>query len=228
MSDDATTPAEQANGSSSSTGSFAASVSQQQAAQPPANNTDWKARFDGQVRKIEELTLRARDLEGQLAAKASEIEQLRAQLSLKDTEKTAAVGEREKTIQDLTQSRVSLEAELKRLRGLEMKVKVAKEMGRSDLMPVLDTIPTVTDETALKSVLETLSEYADKAVREREKQLLSGITPPIANGGAKGSGVPASDAEWNDVINRLPLGSMERAKAHDDYWNWLVMKHQNQ
>ncbi len=199
--------------------------SHQQAAPSSSANTDWKARFDGQVRKIEELTLRARDLEGQLAAKTSEIEQLRAQLSLKDTEKTAAVGERDKTIQELTTSKTSIDGELARLRGLELKVKVAREMGRPDLLRVLDTIPSMTDEAALKTVLGTLSEYADSAVREREKQLLSGVTPPI-NGGAKGAGVPASEKEWQEHINSLPLGSKERAKAHDDYWNWLVAKHQ--
>ncbi len=215
MPDDTTTPGEQT----------AAGGSQQQVAQSLTTNFDWKARFDGQVRKIEELTLRVRDLDGQLAAKTSETEQLRAQLSLKDTEKTAAVGERDKTIQELTQSKTSIEGELGRLRGLELKVKVAREMGRPDLLRVLDTIPNMSDESALKTVLGTLSEYADSAVREREKQLLSGITPPIS-GSAKGAGVPASEKEWQEQINNLPLGSKERAKAHDDYWNWLVAKNQ--
>lgn len=218
MSDETPTPVEQTNSPGS----------QQQAAASASNSIDWKARFDGQVRKIEELTLRNRELEGQLAAKASDIEQLRAQLSIKDTEKTAAVNEREKTIQELTQSRVTVEDEIRRLRGLEMKVRVAREMDRPDLLRVIDTIPMVTDEAALRSVLETLSDYADNAVRDREKQLMAGVTPAISNGGAKGSGAPASDEEWQNFINRLPLGSGERSKAHDDYWNWLVMKHQNQ
>lgn len=217
MPDDITTPGEQTPSGGS----------QQQVAPSSSTNIDWKARFDGQVRKIEELTLRVRDLDGQLAAKTSENEQLRAQLSLKDTEKTAAVGERDKTIQELTQSKTSIESELERLRGLELKVRVAREMGRPDLLRVLDTIPNMSDETALKTVLSTLSEYADSAVREREKQLLSGVTPPISNGGAKGAGVPASEKEWQEHINSLPLGSKERAKAHDDYWNWLVAKNQS-
>jgi hypothetical protein len=160
-------------------------------------------------------------------AKTSESEQLRAQLSLRDSEKTVAISERDKTIQELSQTKANIENELHRLRSLEMKVKVAKEMGRPDLMRVLDTIPNVTDESALKSVLETLSEYADSAVREREKQLLSGVTPPISNAGAKSAGMPTTEAEWQAQINLLPIGSKERAKAHDDYWNWLVAKHQN-
>jgi chromosome segregation ATPase len=221
MSDETTAPVEPTDRSST------ADSSQQQAGQSPAGNTDWKARFDGQVRKIEELTLRARSLEGQLDTKTSEIEQLRAQLSIKDTERTTAVSERDKTIQEMTQSRASIEGELKRLRGLEMKVKVAREMGRPDLMRVLETIPNVTDETALKTVMETFSDYADNAVREREKQLLSGLTPPINGAGTKGTNAPSSEAAWQEHINGLPLGSPERAKAHDDYWNWLVTKHQN-
>lgn len=204
--DEATNPAEQTSGS------------QQQ--------VDWKARFDGQVRKIEELTLRNRDLESQLAEKSSEIEQLRAQLALKDTEKSAAVGERDKTIQELVTSKSSLEEELARLRALALKVKVAKDIKRPDLLPVLDTIPDMSDEEALKNVLTTLSSYADNLVRERERQLLAGVTPAISAGAAEAPGVPKSEQEWQQFINSLPLGSKERGKAFDDYWNWLVAKHQ--
>lgn len=188
---------------------------------PQQANVDWKVRFDGQVRKIEELTLRNRELEGQLTQKTSENEQLRAQLSLKDTEKTAAVGERDKTIQELTTAKTGVESELTRLRGLEMKVKVAKEMGRPDLIAVLDTIPNMSDEAALKTVLTTLSSYADTQVRAREQQLLSGVTPPVTPG-ASAAKVPSSAKEWEAYINGLPLGSKERAKAMDDQWDWLV------
>src|SRR5512142_2397153 len=79
-------------------------VPQQQArnSSSEAPSTDWKARYDGLVRKVEELTLTNRSLNDQLAAKTSELEQLRGQLVVKDAEKSTTVGERDKLLQQIT------------------------------------------------------------------------------------------------------------------------------
>ena len=52
-------------------------------------------------------------------------------------------------------------------------------MGRSDLLEIMDAIPNLEDEEALKSVFETFTGYADKQVKRREQELLSGVTPPV-------------------------------------------------
>jgi len=198
----------------------------QQATPPPAQTPPGapegyieKARFDGLVRKVEELTLANRAATEQLALKTSEIEQLKGQLTVKETEKTVAVGERDKLLQDKVQQLSSMEAELAELRGVKLKLEVAKELGRPELMKIIDRIPNLTDKEALKTVMGDFATFADDLVKEREKQLLAGITPPVSQSAAKA--LPASNQAWEAHVNSLPLGSPERTKAMDDYYTWL-------
>jgi hypothetical protein len=200
----------------------------EQVAPPPqqgAASVDWKARYDGLVRKVEELTLGNRSLNDQLAAKSSELEQLRGQLVVKDAEKSTTVGERDKLLQAITQEKTALESELAELRGLKLKVEAIQEMGRPELLKVAHRIPAMTDKEALKTVLADFAGFADELVQAREKQLFAGITPPVSSAGNARPAVPASEQEWERAINALPLGSRERSQAFDDYYVWLEQKH---
>lgn len=208
------------------------------AQQPPANPTPTpsgeppagyieKARFDGLVRKVEELTLSNRALNEQLTTKSSEVEQLRGDLQIKDTEKTVAVGERDKALQTSMEENQSLQAELKELRALKLKLEVAKELKRPELVQILDRLPNLEDKEALEVVAKDMLGFADTLVQEREKQLTSGITPPIGNVSA-GPATPSTPQAWENHINSLDLGTPERAKAMNDYGDWLERQQQQQ
>ncbi len=200
----------------------------QQPASSSAGQTDWKARYDGLVRKVEQLTLDNRTLTEQLGGKSSELEQLRAQLGLKDTEKSAAISERDRQLQEAVQKATGYETELNELRALRLKLEVAKELGRPDLMKIAERIPNMSDKEALKTVLSDFANFADEAVREREKQLLSGITPALSAAQTSATpGVPTSEGEWMKFIEGKPLGSPERDKAWSDYWSFLEAKNKN-
>ncbi len=190
---------------------------------PPGEN--WKARFDGAVLKLQQLTQANRDLETQLATKSSEIEQLKAQLGIKDTEKTVAVSERDKQLQQALTRVAELERENAELQGLKLKVKVAKDLNRPELMKIVDRIPNLTDEEALKTVMTDFASFADDLVKEREKQLLAGITPGAGPGGPQVT-TPATSQAWMEKINSMTLGSPERTKALNDYGDWLEKQHQ--
>lgn len=202
-------------------------ASQSQYAPPPqqGSSTDWEARYKGLVKKVEELTLANRTLNEQLSAKSSEMEQLRSQLVVKDAEKSASVGERDKLLQAVTQEKTSLEGQLAELRGLALKVEVIRELGRPELLKIADKLPAMTDKEALKVVLQDFAGFADELVSKREKDLLAGVTPPIGSAGNVKPGLPGNESEWEAHINSLQLGSRERQKAMDDYWGWLERKH---
>lgn len=185
----------------------------------PVQQMDWEARYKGSVIKIEELTLSNRALLADQAAKTSETEQLRAQLGLKDVEKTAAVGERDKQLQTAIQTSTEQSAELASLRAFKLKVEVAKELGKPGLLKILDKLPDMTDKEALTGILKDFANFADDAALEREKQLMAGITPPIG-GSNKTVSTPTSPEAWDQKINSLPLGSLERRQAFDDYYTW--------
>jgi hypothetical protein len=194
----------------------------EQQAQTPVQpaNEDYKPRFDGAVRKIEELTIANRKLNEDLAAKASELEQLRAQLGVKDAEKAAAISERDKQLQSTIQSKTTIENELNELRALKLKVETINEIGDPSLLKVVDKLPSMTDKEAMKSLFSDLSQLTKDAVLKREKELLAGYTPPANNGGKTEASLPASHDEWAKYVSSLPLGSPERDKAQNAWWDW--------
>ena len=183
---------------------------------------DWKKRYDGLVRKVEQQVGQIRDLTGQLETKTSEFEQLRSQLTVKDAEKLAAVGERDKQIQSAVQAKTAAEGELNELRALKLKVDVINELKRPDLLKIANKIPAMTDPEALKSVLADFAEFADGAAMERERQLKAGMTS-TASGTQKVQDLPNSDEAWNKHIENLPLGP-DREKAYEQYWDWNSKK----
>lgn len=198
-------------------------VQQAPAAPPAPPAEDWKKRFDGAVLKIQELTQQVRDLTAQLELKSSENEQLKAQLSTKDVEKTVAVGERDKQLQEALQAKSALETEVNRLKALELKLKVIKDINQPALLKIVERIPDLTDEETLKTVMKDFADFAQEAASQREKQILAGVTPGV--GPAPVASAPATEKAWEDKINSLPLGSVERVKALNDYGDWLEHKH---
>ncbi|MCB2146590.1 MAG: hypothetical protein KQI81_08955 [Deltaproteobacteria bacterium] len=178
------------------------------------------ARYNGLVRKVEELTIANRQLQASLNTRTSEYEQLNVQLGIKDSEKSAAVSERDRQLDETVKAKLALEGELSELRNLKLKMEVAKEMGRPDLYGVLDAMPNLSDKEALKSVVGTFAEFTDQKVRAREKELLSGITPNLSSATPVAS-TPTSADGWTKHIESLPLGSPERDKAMDQYWDFM-------
>jgi hypothetical protein len=189
-------------------------------APPPAGFVE-QARFTGAIQTIEKLTLEKRDLDAKFAQLTSENERLKGEAVQGDTERTIAVGERDKQLQTLVEQDKAKDNELAELRALKLKMEVAKEIGKPDLIKIADRIPSISDREVLKTVMSDIAGFADDAVRAREKELLAGITPGISGVQPVRSVSPANEKEWTAHINSLPLGTTERAKAFDDYYEWL-------
>lgn len=183
-----------------------------------------KKRFDGLMLKVQELTEAQKKREGEIAAKEAEIARLQADLNVKDTEKTVTLAERDKQLEEVLQSKSQAEQELGELRALKLKLEVVEEMGRPELVKLLKNIPAMTDKDALKTVLEDFARFGDESASAREKQLLAGITPAVSPL-QQSAATPQSDEGWLRHIDGLPLGSLERTKAMDDYWTWGNQNH---
>jgi hypothetical protein len=188
-------------------------------AQVPLQPDDYKPRYDGLLRKTEELTLTNRSQAEQLLSKASEIERLTAQLASKEVEKTAAVGERDRKYEEALKSNLAQDAELNDLRGMKAKIKIMKEMGQPQLLQIIDRIPNMADEEVLRGVMKDFSDFANDLVSAREKQLLSGTTPAFGTPPPT-KPTPANPAAWEKLLNSLPAGSKDHSEAMDAYWQW--------
>lgn len=194
-----------------------------QPAQPPAPTTpavDYEARYKGMVKKVEELTLSLREKDGQLATKASEIERLTSELTMKDTEKTVAVGERDKQLNDLVTSKSQLETELAELRALKAKVEVANELGNPSLLAIVDTIPNVQDKEVLKTLMGNISSWGSAQVKAREEQLLAGTTPDVSATATTPVELPTTSEAWQAFVNQAELGTPERDQRMNAWRDW--------
>jgi len=227
MSEDTNVPAQQDTGDVAAT---AANNSPEQQTTVPVSNdgiTDWKKRYDGQQIALQKLSIEKQELQKQLGEKTSQLEQLDAQLSLKETEKSVAVGERDKQLQEALQRTQELESELRELKALKLKVEVANELGKPELIAVADAFPNLDDKELLTQVMKDISGFTDKQVKAREDQLLAGTLPSINQADTTPS-VPQTEAEWVEHLNSLPFGSPEKQKALDQYGDFLNSKYQNQ
>lgn len=191
---------------------------------PPTQDGDnWKDRAAGLTRKVEELVIANRELTAQLAEVRSQNERLNADLSLRDTEKTVAVSERDRQIQDLVSKSSEAEKEIAALKALQLKVLVATELGKPELLSLAQHIPNLTDKEALTTVMADFAKWGEAAVKQREQQLLAGM--PFAGGVTPPStSAPQSDAEWKAKIEKSN-DPRERQDLFDGYYAWLQAQH---
>ena len=77
----------------------------------------------------------------------------------------------------------------------------------------------MTDKEALKIVMSDFVRFREDGVKERESQLLAGITPALSSIVSAPEWPVTSDG-WGKLLESLPLGSLERAKAFKAYGDW--------
>lgn len=187
---------------------------------PAPQAVDWEARYKGAVPTMEKLTIENRNLRDQQAQVTSKLEQLQAQLELKGTEKSVAVGERDKTIEQLLTEKSQLQAEVDRLKAVEMKVRVANKIGDPSLISIIDTIPSVADEEALETLMTSVSNWGSGKVKDREQELMAGENMPSTPPTTPIPDLPTNIAGWQDYVNQAELGSQEREKRMEAWKDW--------
>lgn len=205
------TPDQQTTGNTSNPG--------QQVTTPSNPQEDWKPRYDGAVRKMQELSETIKSLQGQLETKSSEIEQLNSQLSSKDAEFGMTRKELEEKLNTFQSENEQAKSELSKLRAFNTKVEVAKELGHPELIKILDTFPDTDDKDALKKSMEMVSSFASELVKSRETELTAGVTPTV--NAPAGTPLPKTAAEWDKYIQSLPPGE-KRNEAWDLYFKSIT------
>lgn len=191
----------------------------QQVTTPSNPQEDWKPRYDGAVRKMQELTETIKSLQGQLETKSSEIEQLNTQLSSKDAEFGMTRKELEEKLNAFQTENEQAKGELSKLRAFNTKVEVAKELGHPELIKILDTFPDTDDKDSLKKSMELVANFTLEQVKSRETELTAGVTPNIT--APAGTPLPKTAADWDKYIQSLPPGE-KRNEAWDLYFKSIT------
>lgn len=176
-------------------------------------------RFTGAIQKIQTLTEELRASDQKLAALNTQIEHDQMQQAVKDAETQAGYSERDKQLETALSEKKTIEADTATLKAKLGKIEIAKELGHPELISIIDTIPTFEDKDLQKKAMEDILNFADNKVKEREKNLLSGITPAVTPTPVPGEAVPASNEAWEKQIAAEPE-SAKRDKMFDDWWKW--------
>lgn len=187
--------------------------------------TYWENRYKGTGPTFNKLTQERNDLRNQVTQLTAENEELKAQLSLKDTEKTVALGERDKHIQNLLVSASEQEADLKRLRALERKLKVTKDLHAPELIEVMDTVPDIDNEEVLKTMMENILNWGKSQVTAREKELLAGITGSGSPAPVTTTVLPTNVSDWQKYVSEAADGSEEKRKRFKQWSEWGASQH---
>ena len=179
---------------------------------------DYKPRYDGAVRKMQELSETIKGLQGQLAEKSSTLEQLQSQLSSKDAEFDMTRRDFEKQFDTIKTEQEQAKSELSKLRAFNTKVEVAKELGHPELITILDTFPDTDDRDFLKKSMKTVANFTLGQVKAREHELTAGVIPSVNAPLSKT--LPQTSTEWDKYIQSLP--SEKRNEAWDLYFKSIT------
>ena len=172
-----------------------------------------KARFDGLMKKVQDLTAELRDANANIQQKSSRAEQLQTEIDTLTAQGDARASEMQTQLNSLQQEMSDLSSVKSSHESMKLKLKVAKEMGRPELMQLADRIPDLTDEVEIEAAFKDFAKFTDMAVMTREQQLTAGLTPV---GGPTNNATPAAPQTlegWQQHIESLPLGSSEREAA---------------
>lgn len=179
-----------------------------------------KARLDGALQKIQELTLANRALSDQNAALTKEKAALMAETGNKESTWQAQQSEFTKNLESAKQTQAQLEAELAKSNALKLKMKVIEELKAPQLYSIIGVLPDVADEAVIKEKATQLASFAGQISQLREKELTAGVTL-IPQGPAAANALPTSNEGWQQYVNGLPFGSVEYTKAMDNWHSWL-------
>ena len=151
---------------------------------------------------------------------SSEKEQLNSQLAIKDTDKTVAVGEYTRQLEEALTTNTQQATELGELRALKAKMELVKKHDAGSLLPILDQIPYLEDEEAMETVFTNFLKWGDDIAKKREGELLAGYTPPGPGPIEPGDPAkPDTKEAWLSHIQQQG-NKVETDKAWQDYWDW--------
>jgi hypothetical protein len=180
-----------------------------------------KERLDGALAKIQELTLANRALTDQVNGIQTKYGTLEGAVSQKDAEASVKAGEFQKQIQALQEQLTVANTTIKTYESDKLKLKALQEMGRPDLISVMDTIPAGPDLESTKTAFANIAKYADDIKKRRETELLAGLSGTQSVAQVTAPPAPQTEKDWSAHIESLPLGSKERQKAWDAYFAFV-------
>jgi chromosome segregation ATPase len=183
---------------------------------------NWEERFKGLQRKFNALMDAKGDLDSQLVEQRSKKEELEKQLATLSNEKESLTNENKKKIDELTSQLNEKEQTLSELSQMQLKVKVANDLGHPELLQLIDTIPNSDSPEQIEQSMKTILGFTKAQIERREQEITEGLMPGETS--SDGAPLPSSEEGWQDMIDKLPLGSSERSEAMDHYFEWVMGK----
>lgn len=185
-----------------------------------------KSRLDNALRKIEQLTLTNKALTDELTQIKGENGTLSAKLLSKEAEFTSALEASKSEASSNRTAKEELALQIDQMKQASetqnRKLKAIREIGRPELVSIIDLLPSAsTDEEQIKA-LKGIADFASAQVKSREKELTTGTTHTEVT--PQGAELPTTDDGWSKYVEGFSLGSEQRQKANDAWFDYLKSK----
>jgi hypothetical protein len=180
-----------------------------------------KARLDGALQKIQELTLANRALSDQVAALTQEKANLMAEIGNKESGWKAEQSEFTTKLESANKTQTELEAQLAKSKALELKMKVIGDLNAPQLYSIISVLPDSTDEAVIKEKATQIASFAGQISKSREQELLAGVTLTPQSPATTAKTLPTTNEGWQQYVNSLNFGSPEYQTAMDSWHSWL-------
>ncbi|MCK5308044.1 MAG: hypothetical protein KAJ73_05480 [Zetaproteobacteria bacterium] len=176
-------------------------------------------RLTGAIQKIQTLTEEAKLRDLEQAALSQKITALEVDLGVKDLEVKTAVGERDTQVEAEKLSKAEAEKKLVDAEQTLRKIEIAKKLKHPELIEIIDTIPNFENDELQEKAMQDIVDFSDIRVKQREEQLLSGVTPSITSTDDNTPADPASNDGWKAKIAG-ESDAAKRSAMYDDWYKW--------
>jgi DNA repair exonuclease SbcCD ATPase subunit len=176
---------------------------------------DWKERYQGMTRVLTQRDKEVADAKSQLDTLSVTVKQLQDQLNGRSAELDVAKNGFQEQIKGKTTELEQAQKQLADLQAYKVKMDALKRFP--DLLPVADTIPSLTSPDLMEQHLKTLQDGVDAIVARKAQQLSVGITPgPV-------SPVPVVPKDIGQLKKAMDaaVGTKDHAAASQAYLNAL-------
>jgi hypothetical protein len=182
-----------------------------------------KARLDGALVKIQELTLANRALAEANTANQTKIADLTATLTQKEADNAALVGQHKTALEEIKGKFDTTSQELQKASARNLKLEAIKASGHAELISIIDDLPAAENAEAQLQIVNNMAKFAEGLVKKRESELLAGNTDSSTGMGTSLTpNMPSTEEGWQKYVQTFPVGSKERTAAFDEYFVWTT------
>jgi hypothetical protein len=189
---------------------------------PPVTGQEeltWMQRYQGMTKVLAERDKEVSGLKQEKETLAATLKQVQDQATAAQAALDAEKLNLTQQIEALTGDKKTADQQLAEFNAYKVKMEALKAFP--DLLPVADTIPSLTDPALMKQHLETLQQGVDAIAAQKAQRMTAGLTPGPASSSSPAPKYAYTDAaSWAAALKQA-AGKPEFAELDKAYMAWF-------